>query len=290
MAEPFPYLQHPSFFDLVQLIFERARTLDLFYDKPTELPGAEICGDRHLLKRAAVRDSVYRVYGFGAEHHSTKHDVNYIARDNVSNSIREAQVCHTAKLVDSWSTNLKCCSQLLREIESWGKPLDNCGTEEPIRLGLDMKYLDPLATFLPRDWCKLQTILCHSVAEIDKFKIMIFLSTLTFSQHAKQELIQTLLAFATVPELRTTRPPDYASFQLSHGYEADRKKLAELANNRVRAFYSCPQSNLPQFAYELSQKPTCVAGTSTKQQRRDAVAGSWMLLSASGPKKTCVTQ
>ena len=245
-----PILQHPSFFDLVQLIFERARTLDLFHDKPTELPDAEICGDRHLLKRAAIRDSVYRVYGFGAEHYSTKHDVNYIARDNVSNSIKEAQVCHIAKLVDSWSINLKCCSQLLREIESWGKPLSNFGTEEPIRLGFDMKYLDPLATFLPRDWCKLKTILSCSVTELDKYRIMIFLSTLTYSQHAKQELVQTILAFATVPKLRTTRPPDYALFQLSHGYAADRKKLADVANNRGRAFDSCPQFNLPQLAYE----------------------------------------
>ena len=245
-----PIIQHPSFFDLVQSIFERARTLDLFHDKPTELPDAEICGDHHLLKRAAFRDSVYRVYEFGAEHHSTKHDVNYIARDNLSNSIKEPQVCHIGKLVDSWPTDLKCCSRLLREIESWGKPISSCANEEPIRLGFDMKYLDSLATFLPRDWCKLQMILSHSVAEIDKYKILIFLSTLTYSQHAKQELIQTLLAFATVPELRTTRPPDYASFQLSHGYGADRNKLVDAAKNKGRTFYSCPESNLPQLDYE----------------------------------------
>ena len=245
-----PVSQHPFFFDLVQSIFERARTLDLFHDKPTELPGAEICGDHHLLKRAAVRDSVYRVDGFGAEHNLTKHDVNYIARDSVSMSIKEDQVWHTAKLVDSWSTNLKCCSRLLYEIESWGEPLSTCGTEEPIHLGFAMEYLDPLASFLPRDWCKLQTILSDSEAAIDKYKIMIFLSTLTYSQHAKRELIQTLLAFATVPELRTIRPPDYASFQLSHGYEADRNVLVDVANNRGRAFYSCPESNLPQLANE----------------------------------------
>ena len=245
-----PISQHPSFFDLVQLIFARARALDLFNDKPTELPGAEICGDSHLLKRAAVRDSVYRVSGFGAEHHSTKHDVNYVARDNVSNSIKEARVCHTAKLVDSWPTNLKCCSHLLREIESWGKPLDNCETEEPIRLGFDVKYLNSLATFLPKEWCKLQTMLSCGVAKTDKYKIMIFLSTLTYSQHARQDLIHTLLAFATIPELRRTRAPDYASFQLSHGYEADKEKLVDVANNRGRAFYSCPQSNLPRLAHE----------------------------------------
>lgn len=245
-----PISQHPSFFDSVQSIFERARTLDLFHDKPTELPDAEICGDHHLLERAGVRDAAYRVHGFGAEHHTTKHDVHYIARDQVSNSTRESQVYHTAKLVDSWSASLKGCSQLLREIESWGKPLRGCVTESPIPLGYDMKWLDPPANFLPRDWCTLQTALSHSVVEIDKYKIMIFLSTLTYSQHAKQELVQTLLAFATVPPLRTTRPPDYTSFQLSHGYKVDREKLVDVANNRRRAFHSCPESNLLQLPYE----------------------------------------
>jgi len=245
-----PISQHPSFFDSVQSIFERARTLDLFHDNPTDLPDAEICGDHHLLKRAGIRDAAYRVHGFGAEHHSTKHDVNYVARDHVSNSIRESQVCHTAKLVDSWSANLKGCSQLLREIESWGEALSGCGTHSTIPLGYDMKWLDPPADFLPEVWCTLQAVLSRSVVETDKYDIMIFLSTLTYSRHAKQELVQTLLAFATVPELRATRPPDYISFELSHGYKPDRKKLVDVANNRGRPYYSCPESNLPQLPLE----------------------------------------
>ena len=245
-----PISQHPSFFNSVQSIFERARTLDLFYDKPTELPDGEICGDHHLLERAGVRDAAYRVHGFGAEHHTTKRDVNYVARDRVSNSIRESQVCHTAKLVDGWSADLKGCSQLLREIESWGEPLCGRGTQNSIPLGYNTKWLDPPADFLPRNWCTLQTALSHSVVEKDKYRIMIFLSTLTYSRYTKQELVQTLLAFATVPEFRATRPPDYASFKLSHGYKPDRKMLLNVANNRGRPFDSCPESNLPQFPLE----------------------------------------
>ena len=38
---------------------ERARTLDLFHDNPTDLPDAEICGDRHLLTGACIRDAVH---------------------------------------------------------------------------------------------------------------------------------------------------------------------------------------------------------------------------------------
>ena len=75
--------------------------LDLFHDQTTELPDAELCGDHQLLKRAGARDATFRIHGFRAEHNGAKHDVNYIARDNIPNSIKESQVYHIAKLIDS---------------------------------------------------------------------------------------------------------------------------------------------------------------------------------------------
>ncbi len=245
-----PLSQHISFCTSVRSIFEQARTSGLFHDKPATLPDADICSDQHLLKRASIRDSTYRVHGFGAEDHTTEHDVVYIARDHVSDSIRESQVCRIAKLVDSWSANLRGCSQLLHELESWGEPLRGCRKEETFPLGYHTKWLDPPAKFLPRDWCTLQTALSHSVVERDKYRVMIFLSTLSYSQHAKQELVQTLLAFATVPELQVIRPPDYTSFHLSHGFQPDKEKLVDVTKQKTRPFSLCPESNLPQFSYE----------------------------------------
>ena len=112
-----------------------------------------------------------------------------------------------------------------------------------------MKWLDPPETF-PEDWCTLQAALSHSVIETEKYGIMIFLFPLTYSRHMKQELVQTILAFATVPELRVTRLPDYISFELSHGYKPDRKTLLDVASHRERPYYSCPESDLPQFPFE----------------------------------------
>lgn len=245
-----PISQHSSFFTIVQSIFERATTLDLFHDEPAALPDAEFRGDQNLLERAGLRDAAYRVHAFGAEHHTTNHDVIYVARDCVMNSIRESQVCHTAKLVDSWSAHVKGHPHLLREIESWGKPLHGPRLQAPMSLGYDMKWLDPPAEFFPRDWCTLHTTLSHSEVDKDKYKIMFFLSTLAYSQHAKQELIQALLSFATIPELRASRLPDYDLFELSHGYIPDRKRLTDRVKTMVRPYYSCPESDLPQSSFE----------------------------------------
>ena len=122
--------------------------------------------------------------------------------------------------------------------------------QDPFPLGHDTKWLNPPKEFFPTHWCTLHTALSHSVVQRDKYKVMVFLSTLTYSQHAKRELVQTLLAFATVPELRAIRLPDYKSFDLSHGFQPDKEKLVNVTKNRGRTFSSCPESNLPQLTNE----------------------------------------
>ena len=244
--------QHNSFCTSVRSIFDQATIFSLFHDKPVELPDAGIYGDQHLLERATIRDSAYRVHEFGAENHTTDHDVDYVARDYISNSIRESQVYRIAKLIDCWSVDLRGCSQLLHEIESWGKPLRGWKTRDSFPLGYDTKWLDPPAEVFPKHWCALHAALSHSVVQRDKFRIMIFLSTLTYSQHAKGELIQTLLAFATVPEIRAIRLPDYESFHLSHGFQPSKERLVNVTKDRSRPFYLCPESNLPQLSNETS--------------------------------------
>ncbi len=222
-----PLSQHDSFHRSVQSIFERAKTLSLFHENPLKVSDSDMCGNSDLLERAAIRNSKNRVHGFGAENQTTEHDTFYIARDRVSDDTRESRVCHTAKLVDDWSTSLTVCSHLLEEIESWRTLLDGNRPEDALALGYDEKWLNPPRHFLPEDWCTVQAMLSGSVMESDKYKIMVFLSTLAYSQYAKQELVQTLLAFATVPKLRTIQPPDYPVFTLSPWFLIPRNQTVQ---------------------------------------------------------------
>lgn len=246
-----PLSQHDSFCTLVCSIFAKARMMDLFHEIPTQLPNLDIYTEQQdLLERAAIRNSTYRVDGFGAENHTSKHDVVYNSRDHLSDGEREPQIHHIANLVDGWSQKLKCCSHLLEEIQSWGNPLCGWNTECKFPLGYDMKWLEPVANHFPGDWCALQIALSHSIAGADKYRIMIFLSTLMYSQTANQELVRTLLAFATVSELRVLKPPQFESFNLFDGFEPDRKRLEEAAKSMARPFSSCPESELAQLSNE----------------------------------------
>jgi hypothetical protein len=245
-----PLSQHPWFSTSVMAIFKRAQTLDLFLDEPTEPPAADILGDHHLVKRAGLLDAANRVHGIGAEQTDTKHDVDYKARDDVTGSIRESQVCRTAKLVDGWSTTLKGSSRLLRDIESWGRPLDSRKEHGLIPLGYHTRWLDPPEECLPGHWLTLHATLSSSTFETDRYSIMVFLSTLAFSQHAQQELVQTLLAFATVRNPPTFDPSKNACFELSHGYQPDRGTLTEVTNRYRRPYVSSPEVEASQAPHE----------------------------------------
>lgn len=245
-----PLSQHPSFQSLVKSIFDQARESNLFLDECIELPQAEICGEQDLLRRAEIRDSSYRVHGFGAELHTANHDVTYRARDCVPDSPREHEVCHIAKLVDSWSRNLKVCTNLLQEFESWSMPLKAITPEGSFLLGYDTKWLDDPQDYLHEYWRTLQSTLSQSVVNAEKYRIMMFLSTLAYSGHWKQELIHTLLSFATVPELSARQLTNSTSLDLSHGYEPDAETLRRMTMNRIRPFDECPEHELSQSSEE----------------------------------------
>jgi hypothetical protein len=176
--------------------------------------------DNELNLRSAIRDSWLRVHDFGADNFTADHDVVYASRDLVSNSVREIRTCRTSKLVDNWSTDLQVCNNLLTKIESWNKSLRG---PSDLNLGFDRRWPDLPANFLPDHWCTMQNILSNSVWEKDKYWIMVFLATLSYSQHADEELIHTFLAFATVQELKLAQPANTACFN-SHKAMSTRER------------------------------------------------------------------
>ena len=245
-----PLSQHSSFFKLVKSVFKQAKTFHLFQNEVLQFSDANTATNEYLLERAAIRDSTYRVQYFGAEDHTTDHDVFYLSRDQVSQNIRESQTFHTARLVDCWSVNLKGCSNLLHEIESWSKPLHNLQTSHDNSLSYDKKWLDQPPNFLPTDFCALKKALSRSTVEEDKYRVMMILSTMAYSKYAKQELVQTLLAFATIPALRALQLPNYPLFTLSRGYAPNRDELISMTEARTREYDLCPESRLAQLLDE----------------------------------------
>ena len=248
-----PLSQHESFATLVQSIFQHARTLDLIVGTPAALPGIDLRGAPDLLERAMTRNSALRVDGFGAEAHTANHDVPHSSRDHTA-SKKEADVFRIARLVDNWSHSLSVTPHLLAEIESWGSPLEVSQNSQDHPLEYSLKWLESPQECLRQEWCSLQSALSGSGRQRDKYKIMALLSTLAFNQHAKQDLVQTILAFATVPGLRAIRPPDFEAFWLSDGYQPTRGKLLVAVQACAKPFEVSPEAVLPALHWETVEQ------------------------------------
>lgn len=79
-------------------------------------------------------------------------------------------------------------------------------------LGFDTEWLKPPSEMFPTYWCAFHRTLSVTDPSRDKYRVMIFLSTLAYSVNANFDLIQILLGFATVPEFRHITVPDYDRF------------------------------------------------------------------------------
>ncbi|KAI9742144.1 MAG: hypothetical protein M1818_004044 [Claussenomyces sp. TS43310] len=239
-----PLSQHCAFYANVTTIFNQAKQFQVFQENPNQVITLDTRRDQDLLTRASIRDSFFQVHRFGAESHTGHYDTNYASRDQPG-SIRESKTHHTAKLVDDWSESLTGCSGLLSEIEAWGKPILGSCHAKNFKMGFDLEWLDVPSDFLPDHWCSLTGTLSNTVAERDKYKVMVFLSTLSYSRHAKQELVMTLLAFATTPGLRILQSPDFPKFQLVDGYKPVQQELARKIGAHALPFHQCPEYHLP---------------------------------------------
>ncbi|PQE10789.1 p-loop containing nucleoside triphosphate hydrolase protein [Rutstroemia sp. NJR-2017a BBW] len=219
---PLPWLsQHEAFDDRVSFIIEHIRSQELFQGGLSNLGKLTRRGDINLSHRAALRNSSFQADGYGAETFTTSHDVFYDSRDADVADSRENLAYTTALLVDSWSGRLKVSTNLLQEVEQWKTdipgPLSIAKDCETV-LRYHSKWLRPPRSELPKVWCQLYQELLSSTRTGSRYKIMAFLSTLAYSHHARQELVHTLLAFATQSKFRHLPIPAFQCFNFSNGY------------------------------------------------------------------------
>ncbi|KAK0127299.1 hypothetical protein ONS96_006849 [Cadophora gregata f. sp. sojae] len=236
----FPILQqHDRFFEIVKSIKSKAASMQVFQetrDSTLQLDVSTKCPELYM--RARNRLSNVRVDGYGAEDFTTKSDLRYLGRDQSDRGpSRELQVYSISKQVDSWSkNNLKHCPGLLSKFESWGTPVS--GTTASYSIGFSNTLLSKPEELYPSMWYTFQDALTSCDRDKDKYKVMFFLATLAQSPHADFEILQVLLAFATVKQLSRSShlAPTCQSINLDLGYTPDRNQLLALFRRHQRPF------------------------------------------------------
>lgn len=244
-----PSLSQSSFFyDHIAQLKSQALRFAIFHAGQPSLP--RLPESNILLQdRAKIRESALRVDGFGAARVNPAHDTIYRARDRTIDVDREACVAQIAKLTYNWSSELQTCAQLLSQIESWQSPItQDCDLE----IGYDSKCLQCPSDFFPKYWNFLRQKLTECKPVQDKFWIMAMLSTLSYARAADQELIHTLLAFATLPLLKRLEPPSQPVFTINDGYKPSMDVIYSLVAENVTRFDE-PGDELP-FGYTSEEQ------------------------------------
>ena len=246
--QPLPQLSlHCEFYKQVTRMFGEAERLRVFQETSSRISQSYDCGSLHLLERAALRNSAFYLYEYGAETFTTEHDCVYESRDNIDQN-RELNVCTISRLVEESSVSIVSCPDLLPEIMSWQKDL--IGSGQSFSKGFDTTWLSSRSDTFPEYFCSLLEWFQNCDMKEDKYGIMMLLSTLSYSQDAKQGLVQALLVFANMPALRLIPIARHEVYSLADGFEPAKQTLIRLGQGNLRPFESCPESRLPKFEDE----------------------------------------
>ncbi|KAF7897772.1 uncharacterized protein EAF01_008738 [Botrytis porri] len=231
--------QHEGFSTKFECIFTHARSLILFQDKSEKqayIPEPDTRGALTLIYMAAIRNSFCFVDMFGAEKFTISHDKEYDSRDGNCDMDRRAAIYDIARLVSSWAQDLNVATDLRGIIKSSTRPIIGPDTDSMTVLGYDTRWLDAPSEFLPEHWFAIYQMLTSCNEDRDKYKVMIFLSTLVFSRKIDQVFVHTLLAFATNPSLRYIKLPRYHCFSLSEGFEPNENRLGDIIASAVKSY------------------------------------------------------
>lgn len=227
--------QHPSFCKHVKSIVDQVQLLDLFSTEPSKLQLSNICEPAELLMKAEIRDSQLRAFDYGAQNHTRVHDRAYESRDKIENSDdAEVDVVRTTQAVDSWSPELAVCQKLLHTMQDWGSGIPPASGSSRLPFGYHEEWLDMQPSTLAREWSSLKKYMSGAHPGLDKYAILIMLSTMTYSRKAQPMLVGTLLAFATDQQLRGLPLEPSATLVLSDGYILDRKTLVGIVHATFR--------------------------------------------------------
>lgn len=139
-------VQHPELRIQVEEIFEQARKAAIFYPELDlrfpQLPQL----DDHLRDRDMIRDSSFRVSGFGAENHTDNHDDEYRPRDRNVDSAGAERVAAIASLIyrtdhdKHWDSPI--ADQLWQRICALSEIQGSESPAEEYDLRYDATYLD----------------------------------------------------------------------------------------------------------------------------------------------------
>ncbi|KAF5262938.1 hypothetical protein FOXYS1_6350 [Fusarium oxysporum] len=250
----------------VRNIFDKYREVQFLFPK-----NPLSCLEQHrsvdaLVDRAILRTSGNRVSGFGAEDFTTKHDVNYASREKSKSSERSTRTVEMAYRVYNRSGTLSrpVSGRLGHRLFSLMTGDERVHTREILpksRIDYDSSWLQGPASYLSSVWFQLHNSFKKSVTWFDKFELMMWMATMSYSPEYDAQVGQALLLLTQFRSLADCRPPAASSYNLSAGCHIRDEDLRAAVAPYVVSFASSPDA--------ISARRFDEKGSEVGQRRRE---------------------
>ncbi|KAF5580557.1 hypothetical protein FPANT_9293 [Fusarium pseudoanthophilum] len=190
----------------VRNILEKYREVQFLFPK-NNIPSL----DQHhsiddLVDRAILRTSGTRASGFGAEDFTTKSDVRYVSREKSKSLERSARTVEMAHRVYNKSCTLSrpVSGSLGHRLFSLMSGDERVHTKDILpknRIDYDSSWLEGPESHLSSVWFQLHNSYMKSVTWFDKFELMMWMATMSYSPGYDPQVGQALLLLT---QLRST--------------------------------------------------------------------------------------
>ena len=249
-----PLAQNDEFRQVVRVILQQATLCESYFHhaQSFHIPQES---NAQLASRALIRNSVFRVDGFGAEYFTNTQDCAYQNRDIIAGSSTEQpeqRLCHVTKLLLSQDaclveplpnvTDILCSIYVVLN----GEVLDSPNHSDIPFGGFDIQWLNAPKHSIGLNWRGLHRYLTTVNARESRFKLMTLFGGLIFAPEADFAIIQLLLTLVCCPDARHQVHPEHDTFRLSDGDGYDQRKILECIGNKSIAIEQTPEWQLQQ--------------------------------------------
>ncbi|RFN48648.1 hypothetical protein FIE12Z_7114 [Fusarium flagelliforme] len=250
--------QDDRFYKAVLDVLAGCREICFLYPKH-EVPVSPSHSYIHLVERAISRASTGHVSGFGAEGFTTQHDVIYTPRTQGNLSARSIRAQEIASRV--YHNECYVVEKVRPDLpEAFYQRLSAAPVENPQRvppksvMQYDSRWLEETQNFLSSDWCQIHHAFQENQHWLNKFELMAWIATMSYSKHYAPQITQALLMMAQSASVSAVPLPSELSFDLLQGYRIVLNETSRSAQSVGRPIASCPESSLPSLPGETSQK------------------------------------
>ncbi|TGJ86351.1 hypothetical protein E0Z10_g2449 [Xylaria hypoxylon] len=251
--------QHIEYYECVNSLFEHFRRSNLFRPEHcVKFPNLRGI-DKILLQREKNRSAVVRAWDFGAEYYTQKYDEVYSSRDLSQNSKEALKALSLSSMI--FQGQVKPQEPMRGDIghHLWQFLRNNCKVlnASPLSSRDSFRYsatflIEPSKIIAKELLVRLRALKIQE-DRLTKYKVMLWLSTLSFAELTDMTILQVLASFFICPQMSAIKVPYIQSYDLSYGFQLEETRVKDKVLSATHDFRDTPDAHIEKYEHETDR-------------------------------------